>query len=666
MWPSSWAERVAGWSLELRSIDFGNYRRIAAEYGTRFRAFMEPGSDPEQAASWPATWLRPKGDISRGGLTLLLVLALLPLLIMIARISAWPGVLSPGSSGGLLPWIGHQLNNSLSLRNISPGYRDHVLYLLFVPTGAILIALARLTFGIKVLGFRAILISVGFQQSGILPSLLLIAAMVLIVFTIRPALVQLRLPYYAHVAVIMSISVLLLVGALLLAPLFRSELLWGVASFPVIVLGLMAEGIAKTIDRDSGLTALWRTAMTIMVALVLAGISRIPVLRDIAIEFPELLVTEIVLIILIAEFLDLRLLQDWDAKLSGVALPRLFSQESALRVAVVCNKSSNGIISRLGSPSRGGYRKRSLRRIVKTLRMSGHSVKVVAGDMSLLSNLQEFIPPHPTSGQPGGIVLNLAHGVQGVAAVAHVPAMLEMSGLAYTGPTPLGLVVSLDRVVAQAMLREAGIATPDGRVIGDSPDECRGLLYPVVVKPRAALGHKLRVARNREQLLEAVRKLSVGHRQECLVQSYVAGREIEVAIIGNAPGHCLPLVEILPGNEGRVCPAALDGAVARSIRATALAAFKACSCRDYAVVNIRFASSGQPMVLEVETAGVLEQGASFELAAGAAGWTFAELINRIVNVARDRYRSTTASSTMEVVTFRGNAGGKKGGELLAG
>ncbi|MEO8443878.1 MAG: 7TM domain-containing protein [Gammaproteobacteria bacterium] len=595
----------------------------------------------------------------------LLAIAALPLLISIARISAWPGVLSPGVSGTLLPSLGHELG-TLSLRNISPSSRNHILYLLFVPTGAVLIALARLTFGIRVIGFRSILISVGFQQSGILPSLLLIATMALIVITIRPVLLQLRLPYYAHVAVIMSFSVMLLLGAVILAPWFNSEILWGLATFPVIVLGLLAEGIGKTIDRDSGLTAAWRTGMTIVIALILAGISQVTVLREIAIEFPELIVTQIVMIILISEFLDLRLLQDWDAKLSGLSLPKLFSDGSALRVAIVHNKTRTGFINRLGASSRGGYKNRNLRRIATVLRASGHTIKLFEGDMTLLARLEKFIPQHPMSGQPGGIVFNLAHGIQGEAAVAHVPAMLEMAGLAYTGPTPQSLLISLDRMLAQSVLCSAGIATPDSWIVGEVPDERRSLPYPVVIKPRAALGHKLRVASNRDELLEAVRKLAMLDVRECIVQPYIAGREFDVAIIGNTPASCLPLVEVVPANAGNVCPAAVNADLAEALRTTALAAFRICGCRDYACINIRVSTSGQPVVIEVETAGVLSQGGSFELAAAAAGLSFNELVNAIIDVARQRYRQPASGQALEVVPLHGREVARSGSVTISG
>ncbi|TFG87931.1 MAG: hypothetical protein E4H19_00335 [Chromatiales bacterium] len=654
MRPADWARHALG------------LRQAASARTARMLAYMATSPDPGLGTSWPASWLRPKGNISPGTLTLLLAIGLLPLAIVAVRILASPGILGPGMSGTLLPSIGQNLSQILSLQDIPPGDRHRVLYLLFIPTGALLIALARLTFGIRLIGFRSILISVGFQQSGIVPSLLLIVAMVSAVIGIRPWLLRMRLPYFARVAVIMCISVLLLLVALIVAPWVRSEVLWGVAFFPVIVLGLLAEGVAKTIDRDSGLTAIWRTVMTIAIALVLTGISYIPVLREIAIEFPELVVTQIVAIILIAEFLDLRLLQDWDARLSGIALPRLFSGTHALRIAVVRNNKANGVIGRIGPPSRGGYGRRSVRRIVDSLRQNGHSVEVFEGDMSLLGELRDFIPPDPLTRQPGGIVLNLSHGIQGDASVAHVPAMLEMAGVAYTGPTPRALVVSLDRIATNTLLREAGIPTTDCRAISESENDRRQLYYPLVVKPRIALNYKLRIAKNRQQLDEALQLLAERNQHDAVVEPYVQGREIDVPIVGNAPAQCLPMVEVLPGKEGKACPAVLDAHLERTIRAAALGAFKACACRDYAVVNLRLSPSGRPLVLEVRVAGVLEQGESFDMAADAAGLSFNELIEQIVAVARERYRPEAGNQSLPIVHGRTDAHPDKGRTSIAG
>ncbi|MDJ0867266.1 MAG: 7TM domain-containing protein [Myxococcota bacterium] len=611
-----------------------------AARATRLRAWLGGVSEVGSRSRW----LRPKGNLTRAELGLLLSLALLPLIAMAVRLSAAPGVLGPSLSGTLLPSIGHDLNEMLSLHRVPANDRGQVLYLLFLPTGAMLIALARLTFGLRVIGFRSILIAVGFQQSGVVPSLLLIGVVVAIVIAVRPALLRFRLPYYARVSVVMSLAVVVLLLALMVAPWMRSEVLFGLGFFPVIVLGLLAEGIAKTLDRDTWLAASWRTGMTIGIAMVLAGIGQIPALRELAIRFPELVVTQIVAVVLISEFLDHRLFQDLDARLSGVAVPRLFSDRRSLRVAVVWNRRRNGVIGRLGEPTPQLYDRYAIRRVVAALREHGHTVKLFEGDIRLLSRLRDFVPPHPRTEEPGGIVLNLSQGIQGQLPAAHVPAMLEMSGVAYTGAAPPGSLVAHDKLLTAAALRGAGLEAPDCQAVRDVAELREEPGYPVVVEPRYRRRGKLRVAGDRHQLDEAIRLVVRRHDQEAIVRPPVSGPEIQVAIVGNDPPECLPLVDAGARDRAPRSPARLDRRQAERIRDTALAAFRACGCRDYALVRIRVPSAGRLRVVEVGELGALAPGGAFELAAGAAGMSFAELIERIVDVARTRYRAGAAPS----------------------
>ena len=145
--------------------------------------------------------MRPKGNLTQLELVLLLVAATLPLLVAAVRVAALPGVLGPELGWTGLTALGNHLDQMLSLQSVPPGDRDRVLYLLLLPTCAVLIALARLTLGIRVIGFRAILISIGFQEIGFLPSLVLIAVMVGVVMAVRPFLLRLRLPRYARLAI---------------------------------------------------------------------------------------------------------------------------------------------------------------------------------------------------------------------------------------------------------------------------------------------------------------------------------------------------------------------------------------------------------------------------------------------------------------------------------
>jgi D-alanine-D-alanine ligase len=634
-----------------------------------------PGSvrndDPEaqQESIWNGTWLRPKNNLTQTELSVLLAIAIAPVVVVMIRISAFPDVLGPGFTGSFLPAIGHDLNMMLSLESVPASERSRVLYMLFLPTSAMLIALARLTFGIRVIGFRAILISVGFQESGIVPSLILILVVVAIVVGLRPALKRIQLPSTARLSVILCIAVVVLLSALLAAPWVRSDVLWGVAFFPVIVLGLLAESIAKTLDRDSGLTAAWRTGMTIGVALILAGVSQIAFLGEILIQFPELVVSQTVSIILISEYLDLRLFQDWDSKLSGLAVPRLFGSSDSLRIAVIRNQRRNGILARMGSPSPGGYDRASMRRIVASLREKGHAVKIMEGDMRLLAKLGTFLPPHPRTGQPGGIALNLAHGIQGAAPSAHVPAMLEMAGIAFTGPTSHGHILAVDKVVASDLMIQWGVPVPHRYGVDViSANEIEGhIVYPVVVKPRHALRYKLRIAKNSIELDEAIRAVTRAHRQPAVVERFIAGREIEVPILGNVDVECLPFVELQPGKQEKSCPASLDPAIAEEIRVAALAAYHACGCRDFALINLRISNAGKPYVIDADSTSGLEIGGSFELAAEAAELSFAELMDQIIVIARERYRTGESISTPQAVrTPESGIREEKGRSSLAG
>ncbi len=597
-----------------------------------------PPARPPSGAVLPhpaaAGLLRPKGNLSRTELTLLCVLALLPLLTIAIRIMALPGVVGTGFGG--LRTIAGALNQTLSLSAIPPGQRDAVLYLLLLPTCALLVALARLTFGIRVLGFRSILIAVGFHQSGIIPSLLLISVAVATIVLVRPWMRRIRLPYYARVSVILCVVAMTMVGALLAGPWMRSDVLWGVAYFPVIVLGMLAEGIAHTLDRDNVITASWRAITTILLAFLIALICWVPALRGLMLQFPELVLTQIVAIVMISEFLDLRLFQDWGAKVGGRLLPGPRPKDGPIPVAVVRNRLEAG---ESGRPGERIPALRSVQKIVDALKEGGHPVKVIEGDASLLRELRRFFPPDPPDGEPLGVVLNLAHGLRGETGATHVPAMLEMSGIAYAGPTPLGHAMAFDRVVARLLLQQAGVPTPAFRVMAGPRDDVRGLSCPALVRPRHEPGARPRIAADRRRLRAAVRKVVRHYRQEAFVEERVLGRHISVAMLGNEPVECLPLVELDMEKRRKICPAPLDEGLAERIRECARAAFWACGCRDYVRVDVRVADSGELRVLEVNTLGILARAGSFALAGTEAGYTFSQLVCRIVEVARTRHLS---------------------------
>lgn len=65
--------------------------------------------------------------------------------------------------------------------------------------------------------------------------------------------------------------------------------------------------------------------------------------------------------------------------------------------------------------------------------------------------------------------------------------------------------------------------------------------------------------------------------------------------------------------------------------------FQVCHCRDYARVDFRIDSEGNPYVLEINSMASLGPGGSFVLAAQNAGYTYALLVGRILDIAHERY-----------------------------
>jgi D-alanine-D-alanine ligase len=569
--------------------------------------------------------LRPKNQLSAAATCVLAIVALLPLIVIALRILALPGVVGPEWDAWRAPGI--VLDRVLSLSDVPADQRDHVIYLLFVPTCALLVALARLTFGLRVLGFRSILIAVAFHQSGVVASLLLIAVAVITVLLLRPWLRRIQMPYYARVSMILCTVSVTMVGAVVIGPWMRQDIVWGIAYFPVIVLGMLAEGIARTVDRDNAAQASWLALNTVGLAFLMALVCQVPALRGFILRFPEIVLTQVVMIVMISEFLDLRLLQRKDPALEPRARPR--SDPRSLAVAVVRNRIE---------PGHRGHALRSVQKIVDALRAGGYRVRVLEGNAMLLRRLRKFFPADRETGERRGMVLNLAHGVKGDDPTTHVPAVLEMSGVPYTGPTPAGHATLFDRVLARMMLKQAGIPTPAFRSIVNDQGDLRGLQFPAVVRARHDPGPKPAVVSDRRQLRTAVKRVVRRTRREAFVEELVTGRLIQVGLIGNDPIECLPLVEVDPERRLRICPAPLDDTVAQQIREHAQAAFRTCGCRDYARVDIRLGESQDLWVLEVRNLGILAGGGSFVQAGAQAGYTFQDLVCRIVEVARIRAR----------------------------
>jgi D-alanine-D-alanine ligase len=326
-----------------------------------------------------------------------------------------------------------------------------------------------------------------------------------------------------------------------------------------------------------------------------------------------------------------------------------------MKVAVVWNSTRNGVLNRFGQPCQEVYARRHVQMVLDALQAAGHDTACFEGGRSLIADLGGFMPPHPGVGVPGGIVFNMAYGIQGACRYTHVPAMLEMAGVPYTGSGPLGHALALDKVITKILLQGAGVPTPAFRVLGHAEDPGT-LRFPLVVKPRhESTSFGLQLVHTPEALAEAVAAVVGQFGQEALVEEYVDGREITIGLLGNAQPEFLPPVEIdfsgrglrlltwddkyhrRTDEPGKICPAPLDARSHARLCELALATFRCCHCKDYARVDFRLDSSGRPFVLEINSMASLGDGGSFVRAATQAGYTFASLVTRILDITHERY-----------------------------
>ncbi|PBB28984.1 ATP-grasp domain-containing protein [Mesorhizobium sp. WSM3882] len=319
-----------------------------------------------------------------------------------------------------------------------------------------------------------------------------------------------------------------------------------------------------------------------------------------------------------------------------------------MRIAVVWNDDHTGVINRFGQPCPEEFGRDTVESMTAALQEAGHETLLCQGDKRLLTTLERFMPPGP-QGRPSGIVFNMAYGIQGESRLTHVPAMLEMAGVPYTGSGPLGHGLALDKVITKRLIRDRGVPTPNFRVMRSGTESTGDLRYPLIVKPRHESDScGVQLVHEPAQLRQAVEIIVEQYAQDALVEEYIEGREIFIALLGNGELEVLPPVERdFGGRETHfgtwaetplsICPAQIESKLTTILRGISVETFRACHCRDCARIDLRIDRFGQPFVLEINTMPALGMNSNVVLAAATAGHSFSSLVNRIVDIAHMRY-----------------------------
>lgn len=318
---------------------------------------------------------------------------------------------------------------------------------------------------------------------------------------------------------------------------------------------------------------------------------------------------------------------------------------------------------------------RTVDAIAEALRRRGHRVTFLEGDVTLYDRLREVRPD---------ICFNICEGHFGDSREAHVPALLEMLRIPYTGSKVLTLALTLDKPMTKRILTFHGLPTPPFQVFEreDEPLD-PGLEFPLFVKPRGqgtGMGITAEsVVRDETQLRARVARTLAAYQEPVLVERFVAGRDLTVGMVGNlqppvawrtpedemAPRvekglQFLPPLEIGLGayaeEEGHIytsrakveladkleylCPAPLSTAQVEELNWLAAVTFRVTGCLDVARVDFRLDQDDgeRPYILEINPLpGLAPRISDLVIEAEALDISHTDLVHMILEAALVRY-----------------------------
>ncbi len=247
-----------------------------------------------------------------------------------------------------------------------------------------------------------------------------------------------------------------------------------------------------------------------------------------------------------------------------------------------------------------------------------------------------------------------------------VAGLLDLLGLRYTGSGPGELYLSQDKALSKKLLAYEDILYPRFAVLNrDSELETGGnLRMPLFVKPLRSdsslgIGRKSLVY-DALQLMRRFAAIREELGDAAIAEEYIEGREFYVGVLGNSPPRALPPIEVdftgFPEGQPKVLDskakwesrsaefkgtksviATLPDELRARLQKVAVDAYRAVRVRDYGRVDLRLTETGEIYVLEVNASCYLEKSAEFAMAASAAGIEYPGLMERIINLATERY-----------------------------
>ncbi|MFN3840879.1 MAG: D-alanine--D-alanine ligase family protein [Cyclobacteriaceae bacterium] len=256
------------------------------------------------------------------------------------------------------------------------------------------------------------------------------------------------------------------------------------------------------------------------------------------------------------------------------------------------------------------------------------------------------------------IIFPALHGTDGED--GSIQGMLTAMDLPMVGTGVLGSSISMNKIVAKRMLKQAGL--PVGDFLSFSVHEKSKIRFEAIEKKlglpfmvkSASLGSSVGITKvSRKSQFKKALEEAFRYDQEVIIEKFISGREIECAILGNNPPEASNPGEIIvtgdyefytfdakyvdPDAVAIQVPADLDKKTAKRIREISVRAFKTLYCQDFARVDLFLTKKGDVFVNEINTIPGFTNSSMYPMMWNERGIGFQELITRLITLAQVRY-----------------------------
>ena len=298
----------------------------------------------------------------------------------------------------------------------------------------------------------------------------------------------------------------------------------------------------------------------------------------------------------------------------------------------------------------GGYsaeREVSLRSgqaVLNALKSNGYEALGMDLKGTAIQQLTEYEPD---------LVFIALHGKDGEDGT--IQGLLEILGIPYTGSGVASSAIGMNKVLTKKILIYEGIPTAPFIILNKNeftdPDRVlrqmlEGIGLPMVIKA-ATQGSSIGtfIVDKTEQIMDAI-TAAFEYDNELLVEQFIDGTEVTSTVLGNESLQVLPLIEITSANEfydyeskytpgmcQHIIPARIPEDVHTDVIRLSEQVYRSIGCRGFSRIDFIVDRNGNPFVLEINTLPGMTEMSLVPDAARAAGISFEELVEKIVQLA---------------------------------